>query len=314
MKTIKVKFVDFWKGFDPRNNFLMDILKQRYHIELSESPDYLIFSVFGFTNLNYERCVKIFYTGENLTPDFNICDYAIGFDYLSFGDRYMRLPLYAVYGIEKLASPKVIDKEKVLKRKFCSYVVSNNIGAPERSRFFHLLSEYKKVDSGGRWENNVGGPVPDKLDFIKDYKFNIAFENSMYDGYTTEKIMEPMLVNSLPVYWGNRLINKDFNPASFINVSDFPSQEAAVEHIVMLDNNDDMYLSILSKPWFNDENYLDWKVRFFHFFDNIFNRPIDECKYLTPYGFCRHYRNQLRSARLLKQRLRQLSNPLRWFR
>ena len=74
MKTIKVKFVDFWKGFDPRNNFLMDILKQRYHIELSESPDYLIFSVFGFTNLNYERCVKIFYTGENLTPDFNICD------------------------------------------------------------------------------------------------------------------------------------------------------------------------------------------------------------------------------------------------
>ena len=314
MKTIKVKFVDFWKGFDPRNNFLMDILKQRYHIELSESPDYLIFSVFGFTNLNYERCVKIFYTGENLTPDFNICDYARGFDYLSFGDRYMRLPLYAVYGIEKLASPKVIDKEKVLKRKFCSYVVSNNIGAPERSRFFHLLSEYKKVDSGGRWENNVGGPVPNKLDFIKDYKFNIAFENSMYDGYTTEKIMEPMLVNSLPIYWGNRLINKDFNPASFINVSDFPSLEAAVEHIVMLDNNDDMYLSILSKPWFNDENYLDWKARFFHFFDNIFNRPIDECKYLTPYGFCRHYRNQLRSARLLKQRFRQLRNPLRWFR
>lgn len=314
MKTIKVKFVDFWKGFDPCNNFLLDILKQRYHIELSESPDYLIFSVFGFTNLNYERCVKIFYTGENLTPDFNICDYAIGFDYLSFGDRYIRLPLYAVYGIEKLASPKVIDKEKVLKRKFCSYVVSNNIGAPERNRFFHLLSEYKKVDSGGRWENNVGGPVPDKLDFIKDYKFNIAFENSMYDGYTTEKIMEPMLVNSLPIYWGNRLINRDFNPASFINVSNFPSLEAAVEHIVMLDNNDDMYLSILSEPWFNDENYLDWKERFFYFFDNIFNRSINECKYLTPYGFCRHYRNQLRSARLLKQRFRQLRNPLKWFR
>ena len=314
MNTIKLKFVDFWMGFDPCDNFLINLLKQRYNIELSESPDYLIFSVFGYTNLNYENCIKIFYTGENLTPDFNICDYAIGFDYLSFGDRYMRLPLYVAYGIEKLAQPKVIDREKVLNRKFCSYVVSNNIGSPERGRFFHLLSEYKKVDSGGRWENNVGGPVPDKLDFIKDYKFNIAFENSMYDGYTTEKIMEPMLVNSLPIYWGNRLVGRDFNPSSFINASDFSSLESVVEHIVRLDNNDDMYLSVLSEPWFNDDHYLNWKTRFFSFFDNIFNRPIDECRYLTPYGFCRHYRSQLYSARLLKQRWQRLRNPLKWFR
>ena len=45
--------------------------------------------------------------------------------------------------------------------------------------------------------------VSNKMDFIKDYKFVISFENSSNPGYTTEKLIEPMLVNSIPIYWGN---------------------------------------------------------------------------------------------------------------
>ena len=37
------------------------------------------------------------YTGENQVPDFNICDYAIGFHYIDFQDRYIRFPLYHFY-------------------------------------------------------------------------------------------------------------------------------------------------------------------------------------------------------------------------
>lgn len=37
------------------------------------------------------------YTGENQVPDFNICDYAIGFHYIYFQDRYIRFPLYHFY-------------------------------------------------------------------------------------------------------------------------------------------------------------------------------------------------------------------------
>ena len=56
------------------------------------------------------------------------------------------------------------------------------------------------------------------MDFIKDYKFVISFENSSYPGYTTQKLIEPMLVNSSPIYWGNKSVGKDFNTKSFINV------------------------------------------------------------------------------------------------
>ena len=78
------------------------------------------------------------------------------------------------------------------------------------------MSSKEKVDSGGKFLNNVGGPVTDKLSFIKDYKFVISFENSSYPGYTTEKILEPMLVNSIPVYWGNPLVYNDFNYRTYI--------------------------------------------------------------------------------------------------
>ncbi|GFZ39860.1 glycosyltransferase family 10 domain-containing protein [Bacteroides nordii] len=312
MKTIKVKFVDFWENFDPRHNFIADIISKKYRIELSDAPDYLIFSVFGYENIDYHNCTKIFYSGENITPDFNICDYAIGFNFLSFGDRYIRMPFYTAYGVRQLAAPKVIVPEVVLNRKFCSFVVSNAKGAPERERFFQLLSEYKQVDSGGRYKNNVGGPVPDKNDFIKNYKFNIAFENSMCDGYTTEKIMEPMLVNSVPIYWGNKLIDRDFNPASFVNVSSYSSLEEAVEHIVRLDQNDNEYLSLLSAPWFNEENYLNWEEQLIAFFDNIFEKPLSESRYIPTHGYIQTY--QYRLHRMMRDKLfRKRINPLKWF-
>lgn len=35
--------------------------------------------------------------GENITPDLNIFDYAIAFNWMIFGDRYFRLPFYRLY-------------------------------------------------------------------------------------------------------------------------------------------------------------------------------------------------------------------------
>lgn len=317
--NLKIKFVDFWPGFDVRQNIFVDILSAEYNVVISDHPDYLIYSVFGFKNLEYESCVRIFYTGESFTPDFNMCDYAIGFDILDFGDRYIRIPLYMLYGIEKLAVAKQIEPELVLNRKFCSFVVSNP-GSPMRNRFFKLLSEYKQVDSGGRYENNIDGPVNDKISFISNYKFNIAFENCCYDGYTTEKLIEPMFVNTLPIYWGNRKVENDFNLKSFINASDYPSLEALVARIVELDKNDEEYLAVLLEPWLKNHNSLNWKERLLAFFANIFNKPLEEQKYLTSFGYSQNYRDEMKlmfrlmSNKMIYRKQREKWNPLNWFK
>ncbi|CCF79843.1 hypothetical protein HBZS_102910 [Helicobacter bizzozeronii CCUG 35545] len=37
---------------------------------------------------------RLVFMGENERIDFNVYDFAMGFDHLEFGDRYLRVPLY----------------------------------------------------------------------------------------------------------------------------------------------------------------------------------------------------------------------------
>ena len=254
MKKIKIDFSDFWPGFDKTNNYFYNLLIEEFEVEISNQPEYLFFSVFGNQHFNYQNCVKIFYTGENIAPNLKYCDYSFSFDYLD-DERNYRLPHYLLYdGYYELARPKVID-ESMFNRKFCNFVASNG-ACQERNLFVEQLSKYRKVDCGGRWMNNIGYAVQDKLKFQSEYKFSIAFENNAYrpqhPGYTTEKIMQPMTVNSIPIYWGNHLIYKEFNTKSFVNFYDHGYFEQMIEYIIELDQNQDKYLEMMNQPWFLD--------------------------------------------------------------
>ncbi len=266
MKKIKIDFCDFWGGFDKTDNYFYNLLKEDYEVEISRNPDVLFFSLFGRSNTLYS-CKKVFYTGENIPaplkglannffPKEICCDYSFSFDYME-DERNYRLPHYLLYpGYYELAKEKTID-ESLANRKFCNFVVSNS-GCQHRNDFFAKLSKYKKVDSGGRFANNIGYPVQDKRKFQSEYKFSIAFENNAYrpqhPGYTTEKIMEPMTVNSMPIYWGNPLIGREFNTESFISCYDFAGDDDLIDYIIELDKDDNKYLEKMNKPWLEAYN------------------------------------------------------------
>jgi len=255
---IKINFSDFWGGFDKTNNYFYNLLKEEFDVEISNNPDVLFFSVFGNQHQSYQ-CKKVFYTGENVAPPLGYCDYSFSFDYLDDVRNY-RLPHYLLYdGYYELARTKVIE-ESMVNRKFCNFVASNG-NCNDRNSFVQELSKYKKVDSGGRFMNNIGYAVPDKRKFQSEYKFSVAFENNAYrpqhPGYTTEKIMEPMTVNSIPIYWGNPLINKEFNQKSFVNFYDFNDINKMIEYIIELDKDDTKYLEMLNQPWFTGNSIPD---------------------------------------------------------
>lgn len=279
----KIKYIDFYKDFDPQNNFLQHIIKSiGCETELSDEPDYLICSVFGHEALNkkYDNCIKIFFTGENLCPDFNLYDYAVGFEYLDFGDRYMRWPLYYAYGqgVWDLLMSKHINPHDKLAGKtgFCSFVYSNNRGDFIREKFFQELSKYKKVNSGGRYMNNIGMPegVKNKIEFESRHKFSIAFENSSHPGYTTEKLIQAFAANTVPIYWGDPGVKKVFNPESFVFVNDFESLDEVVNKVREIDQNDELYLKYLGTPALLDPGKFDRKAQIEQlgdFFRHIFS-------------------------------------------
>ncbi|MBU2634345.1 MAG: glycosyltransferase family 10 [Nanoarchaeota archaeon] len=217
----------------------------------------------GIPKIN-DDTIKIFYTEENVRPDMSKCDWAFSFCYdREFKHpRHLRLPSYFVRGFGENLIKKGIDFQKIKKEKtkFCNFLYSNDV--EYRNRFFKELNKYKRVDAPGMCMNNMP-PLGDyknpgesrnafswleeKNEFLRKYKFTIAFESFKSEGYTTEKMTQPMAVNSIPIYFGNPLISRDFNPESFINVKNF---EEAIEKIIEIDQNDDLYEKMLREPWF----------------------------------------------------------------
>jgi hypothetical protein len=256
MKEIKVNFVDFWSGFDKTNNYFYNLLIQKYKVIIDKNPDLLFYSCFGEEYLKY-NCIRIFYTGENVRADFLACDFAFTFDY-NRRKNHFRLPLYSLYidhhnmldQLQTISTRGEASRIWRAKSKFCCMVVSNP-NCKERIQFFKNISQVKQVDSGGFVLNNVGGRVADKAEFIKDYKFVISFENYAQDGYTTEKILEPIFTDCIPIYWGNKLIDKDFNSERFIDYSKFESEEELIAKLLEIDQNDELAVDMLMQPTFN---------------------------------------------------------------
>ncbi len=287
MKKVSIQFSGMGGRFDPENNFIVNTLRKRYVVQISKNPDFLFYSVNSFDYLKYS-CPRIFYTAENLVPDFNICDYGIGFQNLLFADRYIRYPLYLVdsfaaydgddYASDlQLAMHKHENADLVFKTDFCAFVYSNALAAHCREAIFEALSQYKPVNSGGGYKNNVGGPIVNKLEFQKKHKFVIAFENTSTPGYTTEKIVHAFAAGAIPIYWGNPEIAKEFNLGSFINCHDFGLTEKGepeiinriVREVERLDNDDEAYMKMLRTPAFNRDNDVEMQQQKFEEF--LFN-------------------------------------------
>lgn len=270
-KRLKIDFWDFWPTWNRHDNYFTRLLSQRFDIEVSDQPDFVIYSCFGKRHRKFSG-TRIFYCGENARPNFFECDYALAFDHYH-RERHLRLPYYAVtLEADDLVMPtKSAEEILAEKTEFCNFVFSNPY-CHRRNEFFRKLSQYKPVDSGGRHWNNIGKPIENKLDFQRKYKFSIAFENSAYPGYLTEKLPEAVIAQTLPIYWGDAEVERDFNPRRFLNYQDFGSDEALIERVIELDQDDEKYLEYMREPMFYDNRpnqYYD-ESRQLEFFSTIF--------------------------------------------
>ena len=289
-ETKKIAFVDFRKTIIPEKYFITEYLKEFYDVEIVEmkDADYVFYSVQG--NKHWfapNRCIKIFYTEENFVPDFNACDYAIGFEWMLYEDRYIRFPLYYWYPrINELMENKHnVPISEVIngKKEFCSITVSNTNRDPIFSCLYDKLSKYKKIDSGGAWRNNVGKKVKDKLAFDRSHKFSIVCENSSHSGYTTEKLIESFAANCIPIYWGDPSISKIFNTKAFINVQDYSTIDEVVELVQRIDTDDKLYEEILREPVLTDQNFSKKEqIKLFkNFLKSIFSQSIESAQRRT---------------------------------
>ncbi len=282
-KTIKINFTDTEKGyFNNDNNIFLDVLKEHYNVEISDKPDFLFYSCFGDNNLKFSNCVKIFFTNENIVPNFNEADYGLGFHHLEFEDRYLRFPEY-FYKLNSSIQNRESLSDDLANRKFCNFIYSNSKngeGAQDRIDFCKKLQEYKQVDCPGKVLHNIdidfaprsGNWAESKIQLLHDYKFTIAFENRYTNGYTTEKLYQPLIANSIPIYMGNPSVVEDFNPKAFINCNDYKNFDEVIEVVKELDNNNEKYMEMLRQPAMQADFDFDYKKKITEYLIHIIEK------------------------------------------
>lgn len=260
---VRIAFVDSWMGFNPESNLLTEALERHFTVQIVEdAPDFVFYSCFGLEHLRFQNAVKIFYTGENIEPDFNQCDFAITPSRITFGTRHLYLPVYASAYASGLKPELPPVTPAMAGRKFCSFIYSNDRigeGSRYRAAFCRKLMEtYAHVDCPARVLHNVDAPElarrgdvanwnGSKITYLSKYKFNIAFENSSNNGYITEKLMDCYLGNTVPIYRGSEGdLGSDIPRESLICAHDYPTEDALIERIREVNENDELYLAMLA--------------------------------------------------------------------
>lgn len=274
---MKIYFADFWPNFPQNDNYFYHLLSTQHDVEIdSIDPDIVFFSLFGNDHIRFRnhRSKKVFFTGENRRPPLDECDISFSFD--PSGGKNIYLPLWVLYlnwfdvpfnkdrdisylhSIKDLVDP-ILNIDNIIRQKtnFCSFIVGNP-NANLRIEFCKYMQTRTKIDCPGNVLNNCDklegrGDEIQKINYLKSYKFNIAFENSFFPGYVTEKIIQPMFSKCIPIYWGGTEALRYFNKNSFIWAGDYEDADKMIDHIMTINNDKDLFVSMIKNPVLNSE-------------------------------------------------------------
>ena len=204
--------------------------------------------------------LKLFWTGEFVDPIMSQCDYAITGSYLDH-PRHYRLPYWALrvyrYGVEpsSLLGPRArIEMDVLAKGRPANFLFRHRVAL--REEFMMRLGTRMKVDAPGVSMNNCKIDVvgtDGKIEFLSNYLFTIAFENAKADGFTTEKVLDPLLGRSIPVYWGNKRVTEEFNYKALVIVDEEADFDRACDFLVELSHDPSRIAEMLAEPVFQND-------------------------------------------------------------
>ncbi len=239
-------------------------------------PDLTIFGPFGETWKTLPPTwPKVHFTGENTKPIQGVdsVKLSIGFKLPEISDdTYLRMPLWMFeidwFGadLNAIQNPvplpidactKATPETYETRKKFCAFVVTNPRNEV-RNQAFWTLNSYKPVDSAGRLFNNVGdvifaglgggGGERKKHEFLKQYRFCLAYENQADPGYTTEKLLHAKAAGCVPIYWGDPKVGRDFNEKGFLNANGCRDPTDLIRLVDEVESNPQRWKELASVP------------------------------------------------------------------
>jgi len=248
---IEIFFNGFWPGFKDRTNpvneiFFIKLMKEIYNSEIKvgslEESNILIENTNpGLSYLKHKEWKHTYlFSGESYINN-NYKEYSCVLCSSTTKDNMINVPFYIPYIISSFDEKYITDNytkhiDKVPENDVL--VIISNTNGSYRNYFINKLEKAGvKITYAGRYKNNIGGHLKDSfgskkfLDYVSNFKFIIAMENSYADTYITEKIMHGILGGSIPVYWGSQKVEEYFNKDRILNVNHKDKEDIIIEKI-----------------------------------------------------------------------------------
>ena len=301
---IRIKFTNFWHGFDYKNNFITDLLK-KYNIDYliaNDNIDYLIAG--SFINNNIDKDIiksyppntkKILFISEPIeiffpntyelfiNNDFTYVFGSINNLYKNDKQVHFKFPLYMIYFDYKNnnfysdINNYVLNQDIYSKQIIC--LINSHDNRNSRTPIYmNLLRKGININCPGKLFNNASNEelnLIGKQEYLKRFIFNICPENTktLPKGYITEKLLQCCMSGCIPIYCGSfdDIDEKIFNKNRII-FYDYESEESVnycCLQILYLTNNNNKLENFYKQPPFVDTAYktlIDMENTFFTVF------------------------------------------------
>ena len=144
-------------------------------------------------------------------------------------------------------------------KKFC--LIATCLDKPHKNKIYNFLSSYGKCDLIQDYKHGRDSILnkscyhdENMLNIFNQYKFVFVCENSICDGYITEKIFNCFFARTIPIYYGSNKIKQYFNPNTFFHISnDLENLESL--NLTQLIDPETLKLNNIINSNYNDENY-----------------------------------------------------------
>jgi hypothetical protein len=218
-----VHYLNWWSNDGEAYDAFTYIIKHcsKQYEKFDDSKIY-IYSLFGsIENLKKDvDGVKIYFTGENTRQRFteykdedDISKYVdIICSFFKTTERSVRFPLWCLY--YKFYSKGLFTlKESETSRHVGASLIARHDFYRNRiplvQKFMNYgLPVYTTLQIPGTYGVRLGPEPIDKVNFIKNFYFNICPENTEEEGYTTEKIFQCIDAGCIPIYNTLRPVEK----------------------------------------------------------------------------------------------------------
>jgi len=172
------------------------------------------------------------------------------------------------------------DKYKFVPFGGC-WIYENDQKIYDKTKLISIIASYKKITFGHNLRHEIIQKYSDKiqgiygngyntinykLEGLKDYMFSVCIENSKYDYFFTEKLIDCFITGTVPIYWGCPSTNKFFDTRGMIIIKDTENLKSIFNKITPeLYNKMKPYIEInfqkaknylLTEQWIIKNNYI----------------------------------------------------------